>query len=188
MLSYLIVNDLPAEFNPQVDFYLTTNFHRPSAKFALLRLPDAVASLPTARALLNLFASVWERRYENVYSRGEALFNLAQQGDSSHTEVAGVFTSLVTAFIGKCGVLNLPMLHCYASSRVFPPTDNCIAVKSIYNHPPRDNPSIPRFTSRGTSFLYVAYIMLDYDRWLRTHSPQLKSYQKRVGISMPPPM
>jgi len=81
VLSYLIVNDLP------------------SAKFALLRLTDAVASLPTARALLNLFASVWERRYENVYSRGEALFNIAQQGDSSHTEVAGVFTSLVTAFI-----------------------------------------------------------------------------------------
>lgn len=51
--------------------------------------------------MLNLFASVWERRYEHIYSRGEALFNLAQQGDFSHTEVAGVFTSLVTAFISK---------------------------------------------------------------------------------------
>ncbi len=70
-----------------------------------------MASLPLARALLNLFASVWERRYEHVYSRGEALFNLAQQGDSSHTEVARVFTSLVTAFIGKCAVRNLPVLH-----------------------------------------------------------------------------
>jgi len=49
--------------------------------------------------MLNLFASVSERRYEHVYSRGEALFNLAQQGDSSHTEVAAVLTSLVTAFI-----------------------------------------------------------------------------------------
>ncbi|KAF8503796.1 COP9 signalosome [Russula emetica] len=81
VLSCLIVNDIP------------------SAKFALLRLPDAVASLPLARATLNLFASVSERRYEHIYSRGEALFNLAQQGDFSHTEVAGVFTSLVTAFI-----------------------------------------------------------------------------------------
>jgi COP9 signalosome complex subunit 8 len=49
--------------------------------------------------MLNLFASVWERRYENVYSRCEAVLNLAQQGDSLHTEVTGVFTSLVTAFI-----------------------------------------------------------------------------------------
>jgi hypothetical protein len=54
--------------------------------------------------MLNLFASVWERRYENVYSRCEALFNLAQQGDSLHAEMTGVVTSLVTAFIGKCGV------------------------------------------------------------------------------------
>ncbi|KAF8479172.1 COP9 signalosome [Russula ochroleuca] len=84
VLSCMIVNDLLAE---------------PSAKFALLRLSDAVASLPLARAMLNLFASVWERRYENVYSRCEAVLNLAQQGDSLHTEVTGVFTSLVTAFI-----------------------------------------------------------------------------------------
>ncbi|KAH9997478.1 hypothetical protein BJV77DRAFT_1065107 [Russula vinacea] len=90
VLSCMIVNDLLAEFNL-----------RPSAKFALLRLSDAVASLPLARAMLNLFASVWERRYENVYSRCEALFNLAQQGDSLHAEVTGVFTSLVTAFIGS---------------------------------------------------------------------------------------
>jgi COP9 signalosome complex subunit 8 len=54
--------------------------------------------------MLNLFASVSERRYEHVYPRGEALFNLAQQADSSHAEVAGVLTSLVTAFIGKCVV------------------------------------------------------------------------------------
>jgi len=64
-----------------------------------MRLPDAVASLPLARATLNLFASVWERRYEHIYSRGEALFNLARQGDISHTEVSGVLTALVTTFI-----------------------------------------------------------------------------------------
>jgi len=81
VLSCLIVNDLP------------------SAKFALMRLPDVVASLPLARAMLNLFASVWERRYEHVYSRGEALFNLARQGDVLHTEVSGVLTALVTDFI-----------------------------------------------------------------------------------------
>jgi hypothetical protein len=151
-------------------------------------LSDAVVSLPLARAMLNLFASVWERRYEHVYSRGEALFNLAQQGDFSHTDVAGVFTALVTAFIRKCGVRNLPMLHCYVSSRVFPPTDSCIIVESIYNHPLRDCPGIPRSASRGTPFLYVPYIKLNHYPWLRTHSPQLKWRRKKVGISTPPTM
>ncbi len=167
---------------------LTTKLHRPSAKFALLRLPNAVASLPLARATLNLFASVWERRYEHVYSRGEALFNLAQQGDFSHTEVAGVFTSLVTAFIGKCGVRNPPMLHCYVSSRVVPPTDSCIIVQSIHHHPLRDCPSVPRSAGRGTPFLYVTHVKLNHYLWLRIHSPQLKWHPKKVGISMPPPM
>jgi len=66
----------------------------------LLRLPDAVASLPLAQALSNLFASVWEGRYESVYSRAEALFNLARQADFSHIEVAAaVLTTLVSTFI-----------------------------------------------------------------------------------------
>jgi hypothetical protein len=72
-----------------------------------MRLPDAVASLPLARATLNLFASVWERRYEHIYSRGEALFNLARQGDPSHAELSGVFTTLVTTFISKCSAPTL---------------------------------------------------------------------------------
>jgi COP9 signalosome complex subunit 8 len=67
-----------------------------------MRLPEAVASHPLARAMLNLFASMWERRYEHVYSRGEALFNFAQQGHFSHTEVAEVLSASVTAFIGEC--------------------------------------------------------------------------------------
>ncbi|KAI0282704.1 COP9 signalosome [Russula brevipes] len=70
-----------------------------SGKFALMRLPEAVASHPLARAMLSLFSSMWERRYEHVYSRGEALFNLAQQGHFSHTEVTEVLSASVTAFI-----------------------------------------------------------------------------------------
>jgi COP9 signalosome complex subunit 8 len=65
-----------------------------------MRLPDAVASLPLAQAMLSLFASVWEKRYEHVYSRGETLFNLARQSEFSQAEVGGVLASLVTAFIG----------------------------------------------------------------------------------------
>ena len=78
-----------------------------------MRLPDAVVSLPLARATLNLFASVWERRYEHIYSRSEALFNLVRQGDFSHTEVSGVLMTLVTTFIGMCNVLTLLALIYY---------------------------------------------------------------------------
>lgn len=91
--------------------------HRPSAKFALIRLPDAVASLPLARAMLNLFASVWERRYEHVYSRGEALFGLARQGDFPHAEMSGVLAALVTACVGKCSLGNpLALIHQFTES------------------------------------------------------------------------
>ncbi|KAH9030607.1 COP9 signalosome [Lactarius pseudohatsudake] len=81
VLSYLIVNDLP------------------SAKFALLRIPDAVASVPLAQATLKLFASVWERRYENIFSRGEALSNLARRADHLQEDLAEVIAGLVGTFI-----------------------------------------------------------------------------------------
>jgi hypothetical protein len=50
---------------------------RPSAKFVLLCMPYAIASLPIAQATLDLFAVVREQIYENVYHGGEALPNLA---------------------------------------------------------------------------------------------------------------
>ncbi|KAH9180295.1 COP9 signalosome [Lactarius sanguifluus] len=81
VLSYLIVNDLP------------------SAKFALLRIPDAVASVPLAQATLKLFASVWERRYENIFPRGEALSNLARRADHLQADLAELIASLVGTFI-----------------------------------------------------------------------------------------
>ncbi|KAH9004874.1 COP9 signalosome [Lactarius hatsudake] len=81
VLSYLIVNDLP------------------SAKFALLRIPDAVASVPLAQATLKLFASVWERRYENIFSRGEALSNLARRADHLQEDLAQLIAGLVGTFI-----------------------------------------------------------------------------------------
>jgi hypothetical protein len=65
-----------------------------------MRLPDAVASLPLAQAMLNLFASVWEKRYEHVYPYGESLFSLALQSDFSQAEVGGMLANLVKAFIG----------------------------------------------------------------------------------------
>jgi len=120
-----------------------------------MRLPDVVASLPLARAMLNLFASVWERRYEHVYSRGEALFNLARQGDVLHTEVSGVLTTLVTHFIGKRNFENLLALIYDVISRVFPPTDHCVVVESVYSYSPGARPGIPWSASRRTPIYHV---------------------------------
>jgi COP9 signalosome complex subunit 8 len=69
--------------------------------------------------MLNLFASVWERRYEHVYSRGEALFVLARQGDFPHAEMAGVLAALVTACIGECSLGNTSALIYYFFTESF---------------------------------------------------------------------
>ena len=121
-----------------------------------MRLPDAVASLPLARAVLNLFASVWERRYEHVYSRGETLFNLAQQGDFAHTEVVRVLTTLVTAFIGECRFRYFPVFpYYYMSSRVFPKTYSRLIVQSLYDRSIGARSGIPWSARRRTPFWYV---------------------------------
>jgi len=69
--------------------------------------------------MLNLFASVWERRYEHVYSRGEALFGLARQGDFPHAEMSGVLAALVTACIGECSLGNPSALIYYVFTESF---------------------------------------------------------------------
>jgi hypothetical protein len=121
-----------------------------------MRLPEAVASHPLARAMLSLFSSMWERRYEHVYSRGEALFNIAQQGHFSHTEVAEVLSASVTAFMGECSPeTHLLVLSYQSSSRLFPPTYSCSIVKCLYNHPLGTCPGIPRSVDRRPPFLYV---------------------------------
>lgn len=62
-------------------------------------MPDALASVPLAQATLALFASVWERRYENIYHRGEALSNLARRADHLQADLAESISGLVGTFI-----------------------------------------------------------------------------------------
>ncbi|KAI0064715.1 hypothetical protein BV25DRAFT_1823119 [Artomyces pyxidatus] len=81
VLAYLILDDLPP------------------AKFALTRLPESIAAQPLPQALFSLLASTWERRYEKVYPRAEALFDLVNQSESLEAEVAAVLARLVTAFV-----------------------------------------------------------------------------------------
>lgn len=106
--------------------------HRPSAKFALLRMPDAVASLPLAQATLELFASVWERRYENIYPRGEALSNVARKVDHLQADLAELIVSLVGTFIGKCRSYNVLvpcLLLLYARKNLSASARSCLCRK-----------------------------------------------------------
>ncbi|ETW86176.1 hypothetical protein HETIRDRAFT_309227, partial [Heterobasidion irregulare TC 32-1] len=80
VLSYLILDDLPP------------------AKFVLTRLPDSIASKPLPQSLFNIFASVWERKYENVYPRAEALMDIAHQADFPEG-LASLIATLVTQFV-----------------------------------------------------------------------------------------
>ncbi|KAF8275274.1 hypothetical protein EI94DRAFT_1793883 [Lactarius quietus] len=91
VLSYLITNDLP------------------SAKFVLRRMPDAVASLPLAQATLDLFAAVWERIYENVYHRGEALSNLARRADHLQADLGELIPSLRTFVLVSKAYTTIPL-------------------------------------------------------------------------------
>lgn len=66
----------------------------------LTRLPDSIASRPLPQSLFNIFASVWERKYENVYPRAEALMNIAHQADFPEG-LASLIATLVTQFVGQ---------------------------------------------------------------------------------------
>ncbi|THH19476.1 hypothetical protein EW146_g1703 [Bondarzewia mesenterica] len=81
LLSYLILDDLPP------------------AKFVLSRVSSSITYLPFSQALFNLVASVWDRKYENVYPRAEALFNLVQQPDFPDADLASLMTALITQFV-----------------------------------------------------------------------------------------
>jgi len=65
---------------PLVLAYLITDNLAP-ARIVLDRLPTNLSSHALATALTGLLASAWERKYANVYSRAEALFNMASQPD-----------------------------------------------------------------------------------------------------------
>ncbi|KAI0317470.1 COP9 signalosome [Amylostereum chailletii] len=81
VLSYLIVDDLAP------------------ARYALTRLPHAIASLPLSQGLFSLFAAVYERRYERVYSRAEGIYNMAQESDFPDADLAAVLSGLINAFV-----------------------------------------------------------------------------------------
>ncbi|KAF9454615.1 hypothetical protein P691DRAFT_692321 [Macrolepiota fuliginosa MF-IS2] len=80
VLTYLILDDIPP------------------AQYALARLPDSLSSLPLTKALFDLVVATAERQYSKIYSRAEALFNLASQPDFPDVKLASLIVNLVTNF------------------------------------------------------------------------------------------
>lgn len=83
---------------PLVLSYLIID-HLSPARHALLRLPDRLQLSPLGQALISLVASTTERHYASIYSRAQALFQLA--GDSKFPDQAlgNVITDLTSRFV-----------------------------------------------------------------------------------------
>jgi COP9 signalosome complex subunit 8 len=65
-----------------------------------MRLPDRTKEQPLAQALFSLLASIWERRYEHIYVRAQALYSQAKAPGFPDAALATVVSSLIEAFVG----------------------------------------------------------------------------------------
>lgn len=73
---------------------------RPSASFALTRLPSQLVSQPIPQALFSLLAVLSERKYDKVYIRAENVYNTLQKPVVPEYDLASVAGSLVRSFVG----------------------------------------------------------------------------------------
>jgi len=69
------------------------------ARYALIRLPDSLASHPLSRALTTLVTSAMNRQHTMVYDQATSLQNLVSQPDFIDKDLASVIVTLLSAFI-----------------------------------------------------------------------------------------
>ncbi|KAH8099597.1 COP9 signalosome [Cristinia sonorae] len=82
VLSYLILDSLPP------------------ARFALSRIPAVLSSDPLATSLQSLVAAVWEKKYDQVYTRANDVLAVTQQENlASHVDLAPLLSRLVISFV-----------------------------------------------------------------------------------------
>jgi len=70
------------------------------ARYALLRLPDNLASLPLSRAIMALVTSAMNREHAAIYNQAAALNNLVSQPDFMDKDLGSAISNLLSAFIG----------------------------------------------------------------------------------------
>jgi len=119
VLTYLILDDLPP------------------ARFALMRLPNTLASQPLSQALFSLLASAWERKYTHVYSRADAVVASARE-----PELQAILATMTQAFITSFRQRTLDLLERAYSS--LPLT----LAQSYLGLPPDDILTATKFTGR----------------------------------------
>ncbi|TBU65508.1 hypothetical protein BD310DRAFT_953648 [Dichomitus squalens] len=71
------------------------------ARYALIRLPNALSSLPITQSLFGLLASVSERKFSQIYTRAEALRNIVSEPGFPNPELGQVLAGMIDAFVGK---------------------------------------------------------------------------------------
>jgi COP9 signalosome complex subunit 8 len=83
----------------------------PPAYEVLLRLPPIHLSRPAGNGLSSLFASVWENKYDRVYTRAQELHGrVAASLSDFEAEVVPVIQNLLVTFVQKYRVKSLRLL------------------------------------------------------------------------------
>jgi len=70
-----------------------------SARFALERLPDTLASHPLSHALFQLVAAVSERKYDRLYSKADQILQVQAQAPFAEVNFSPMLAKLVEAFL-----------------------------------------------------------------------------------------
>lgn len=73
---------------------------RPPARYALMRLPENLASFIMSRALMALVISTTNREHAKVYEQAETLHGLVAQPDFFDKDLASIVQPLLAVFLG----------------------------------------------------------------------------------------
>ena len=80
--------------------HLFMRWFRPPARYALMRLPENLASFPLSRALMALVISTTNREHAKIYEQAETLHALVAQPDFFDKDLASIVQALLAAFLG----------------------------------------------------------------------------------------
>lgn len=107
-------------------------YRRTPARYALLRLPDNLASLPLSRALSALVTATVNRQHSAVYDHANTLNTVVSHPDFTDKELAGVISQLLSVFIGEYSTRDLSYSYWNDTSRYFSTKNIRIIVQGIH--------------------------------------------------------
>src|SRR3954470_2123141 len=86
---------------PNSPCLIVLSYNRTLARYALVRLPDHLLSLPISRALMSLVTVTTKRQHAAVYAQATSLQNLVLKADYLDKDLVSMITALLTAFTGS---------------------------------------------------------------------------------------